>query len=308
MPNLNPELLEISAFISSPLPLISAAPAAIIAGTSAAKSFTIVHQSEMGVRTRGGAPMLKPEISNRILQEICDELPERRIRCLSQINQLPKDERRERINEKIDELPEEIREEGIYRIVGRGVVWLRPFIDHVPKINVADQTTVISPFELESEEDTQMLVTPSVTWRVRSDFDNPFKALFNINNEKESRLKNKTQELEQTVEWICSEGLGLVLGDWTYQRLKKLSTSDKAEITRKTKELCDKDMLKYGTQIEAVRLKPSARTAAERLAQAIEKNPDSADAGIIGGIATSRRVGRRVMQLVPPSAPPDAAA
>lgn len=234
----------------------------------AAKSFTIVNKSEMGVCTRSGDPMLKPDIQERIFCQIWQDL------ILSgsehtQVWQLPNLERKERIDEKIDELPEEVTEQGIYKIVGRGVVLLVPFIDRVVKINVANQTSALKPFELESRDDVLTNIAAGITWRVRRSADNPYKALFEINNEKEGKLKTKTQELEQTLSWIAVDGLGRVLADKSFDELKKFDSKD---ITAKMREECDKDFSRFGAELDNVWREPPTRTAAERLAQAIEKS------------------------------------
>jgi SPFH domain / Band 7 family len=316
------ELVMAAGIAEDPTKLVMAIPATVVGVGAAAKSFTIVHQSEKGVRTRRGAPMLKPEISSKIISELADELPDLRIKYFSwddlsldkvptnlpdlrtrsdyvkgrmleyrnrpeaRVKQLEKHDLRERIAEKIENLDDEIKEQGIYQIAGRGIVWLYPFIDSVVKINIADQTTPLEPFELESNDtrQRQVLITPSLTWNVRPDADNPYKALFNINNEKETKIKNKTQELEQTVGWICAEALGIVLRDMKYDDLKNFEPDN---ITKATSELCEKDLLRYGVNLGAVRLKPNVRTSAERIAQAIEGNPELTKAEKAAIVASS---------------------
>lgn len=282
------ETIPVASVITDPSKLIMALPATILGVGTAAKSFTIVHQSEMGVRTRRGAPMFKPEINEMIA---------------SDIGGLPKDECRELVKNRIDELPETERDKGIYQIVGQGVVWLVPFIDRVVRINVADQTTPLGDFPLESEENRQVSIDSSITWNVRHDGDNPYKALFNINNEKEANLKDQTRELEQTVSRICASGLGRVLRGRSYDNLLNF---DRVEITNCTQAICYDDLLQYGVNLSEVWLDPIVRTPAERLAQAIQGNPDSPNAGMIVGAAAT--AGKDTGQLLHLATPPQDAA
>jgi hypothetical protein len=186
------------------------------------------------------------------------------------------------IDERLVELAQddELREKGLYQIRGRGVVWLRPFVDSVVKINVASQTTPMERFPLDSLDGPQVEVIPGITWNVRADGDNPYKALFEINNEKETKVKEKTHELEQTVSWICSAGLTQVLRNRKYEEIRNF---DPKEITDITRQICGDDLLRFGVNLSDVWLKFPAYTPAERLAQALEGKPDPDKAAIVAG-------------------------
>lgn len=303
------ELIMASAITEDPTKLLMAVPATIMGVGAIAKSFALVHQNEVAILTRKGAPRLKPEISQRIINEIADELPDLRTRysrrapvnhetidlsdlreydlsdspenwvdsrrnsARMKVRRLDKNERRKRVNEKIDGLPDEVAEEGIYQIAGQGIVPLIPFIDRAIKISVAHQTTPLETFPLDSQDGVTVGVESAITWNVNPSGDNPYYATFRINNDKETKIKDKTKELEQTVAWICTQGMGLVLRGRSYQQLNAF---DPKEVTASMQKVCRADLARFGVNLGMAWLNLPARTPAERIAQAIERGVDPA--------------------------------
>lgn len=245
----------------------------------------------MGIRTRSGAPLLKPEIAAPLAELITE-------REVVTGGTLPPTESAKLQQEYIEGLDEEIKHQGIYQVRGPGLVWLRPFIDKVVTVNVTHRTTPIPEgFDLESVDDRQFRIIPSVTWYVRSDGDNPYKARFKINNEKDNKDEKKDDELEQTVAWICARGLGIVLRNKTTE---DLINHDPAEVTQGTRERCADELLDYGVELHDVRLKPVVRTPQEVLKQGIENTQHPSDAAMIPAAAALAEGDKgTILSLVP---------
>jgi hypothetical protein len=243
----SPELVPLAAMYNNPMNMIGTATGAIALGATIKSSFVIVHEGEMGLRMRSGKPQQK----------------------------------------KYNELnwnwtEEEIEQNGRYQIEGPGVYVLWPF-DHIVKINVRDSTNPLPEFDVESSDNRQFKVHSTITWHVRDDGDNPYKAIFNVNNEKDNKDKDKRLELQETVSGICAAGLGVVLSGRPSEELIKL---DHREVNTSTREVCETPLIEYGVALKAVQLKPITRTSPEVLKQGIESSNNPAIAGAYAAAAS----------------------
>lgn len=285
------EFIEASASMTNPQILLPSLLSAVTLGTAAAKTFAIVHQGEMGIRTRGGSPRLKPEI-DALLQEIKDDR-------LSPYDK--KNFTREQEDELVEELKTELTQDqlasGIYRVEGRGLKVLRPLTDKIVTINVADRSDAILGFDVESSDEKQFCVVPTFTWYVRRDGDHVHSALFKVNNEKDNKDKDKVAELKQRTISICKSGLGRVLQG---RDSSDLLIPDPDEVEASTKALCKDKLIRYGVELRDVELLPIARTYAEVLKQAIENSRNPKEAAFVAAALAAGPEGKgSVLSLVP---------
>ena len=257
-----PEFLEYAEFAAiqnhiNIQSIMGAVALAAVVGRAAA----IVPQSDVGIRMRSGRPMLKKEYRE------FKKLPEEELETLS------------------DNTPG-----GIYNIQNRRLIWMLPF-DHVVKVNVADRTSDPRPFKMESQDKVQFEVNAAYTWFVRRDGDNPFRARFKVNNEKDNKDKDKDRELEQTVVSICNSGLRKVLSGSFADNFMSI---DDEYVDLNTREECKEPLLKYGVSLKAVRLESVARTDAQVLAQAMGDNKDPRNAALMAAMILAERQGTRI--------------
>jgi hypothetical protein len=249
-----------------PKKFIAEAAPVVITGATIAKCFTIIHQSEMGVRFSAGSPKLKPEYHI----ELIDRLEKQGI----VYDHLAKEERDVEVEKMVKELPEEIASKGVYQIEGRGIKLLKPW-EKIVKINVAHHATPLETedkmVEVWTPDEKKFVVPGDFVWRVRRNGDNPHKALVNINNEKDNKDKNKLKELGQAAASICRNGLGKVLAD-----KKELDLRDFHK-ERRPKEIADEinsisleDEDEYGIIIDRVFISQPVPVDAQILANAIK--------------------------------------
>jgi regulator of protease activity HflC (stomatin/prohibitin superfamily) len=224
------ETLPTAALYNNPQQLMITATGSVALIGTAAKTFEVVHQGEMGVRMRRGRPVERKRTGVREGYRTRTE--------------------------------EEIAEEGRYKIYGPGAYVLIPFFEKIVKVNVNDRADEVEPFNIESSDGQLHTVEASFIWQVLRFGDYPYNALFNVNNEKDNKDKDKYLELKQAVLSIGVGGLGRVLGG-------KAHTQD---VTTPTQEQCQENLLKYGSAINAVVLKPVTRAHSEVLKQGLERS------------------------------------
>lgn len=164
---------------------------------------------------------------------------------------------------------EELAEIGRYVTHGPGIYGVFPLLRKIVKVNVQDRTERYQGFDIESADGQLFTVDPIFTWHVRADGDNPYKALFNVKNEKDNNDVAKDFELQQTVVGICVGGLHRALRGKTARDLKDINSQ---EIDAKTKEECYEDLLEYGTALKRVVLPPITRKDSEVLKQGLERS------------------------------------
>jgi hypothetical protein len=249
------ETLPVAAAVyKNPVQMMFAVPGAIALGGIAKGTFAIVHQSEMGIRTRSGNPLLKKEYRGFLPDEL-------------------------------EEIEQAEREEGTftghYDIRGLGLVWKpRFFVDNVIKVSIADQFSALNTFDIESKNDGIHKIEPTVTWSVRPDGDYPYLARYRIRHEKDNKEPEKDEELTKMVKTICSDGIGRILRGRTAEELIE---HDRVEVTGEAQKQCEDQLLFYGVELHNVWFNPVVRSSEERLAQSIETTKDP-----IGGTAVAR--------------------
>jgi hypothetical protein len=243
------------------------------------KAFAIVHQGEAGVKTRRGGPSLKSEykwlfktLEDRPLELTEDELQKANER-------LERFGYRDLSPEQIALLSDEELEGGIYKIRNkRGIVPLVPFIDHCPKINIRDRAKeielpVVSVNERNQKEKHEIKAT--VGWFVRPDGDNPYKARFNLNNERDNKDKDKDLELETKALGIFRAGLGRVLSNKSSDELIEINHRDPEGVTEQAKIETNERLLPIGVALRDVDLEPITPVDARELGRALKESKSS---------------------------------
>jgi regulator of protease activity HflC (stomatin/prohibitin superfamily) len=263
------ETLPCAAIYENPQSMVATAMGLIALGASASKAFKVIPQGDVGIRMRSGRPVLKDELHGLHEEEIAG-------------------------------LPPEISNKGIYQIESKRIVWLRPFVDDVVKVNVTDRTSDPRAFYIESSEDCKFQIDAAFGWYVRRDGDNPFKARFNVNNEKrDSSDKDKDRELEQTVVSICNSGLRRVLSGRSIDSL--LNINDE-EVQTNTRVQCKDKLLNYGVALKDVRIESVARVDASIIAKAIIESRNIQQNELIASLAIAERDETRIpLHAVPSS-------
>lgn len=197
---------------------------------------------------------------------------------------------------------DEIDKIGRYVTLGPGIYPVVPLLQKVVKINVKDRTDRVQAFNIESKDGQLFNVNPIFTWAILPNGDNPYKALFEVNNEKDNKDNEKILELKQTVLGISIGGLGKVLSGRTSSDLIEI---DRREVNAATIEECRNELLEYGAALKRVVLEPITRTGAEVLKQGIERGGISS----LGAVAVAAVVAEEAdsAQIIHLTQPNDAA-
>jgi hypothetical protein len=219
------EIVPVANITGTIAPLVTSAIGMFALGKTASGVLKIVHEGDMGIVMSSGIPHLKEQYKN-----------------LSQ-----KD---------LDSLYADEETDGIYDIRGPGRVWLRPFVDKVVIVNCRDRVAHVDPYEIEAR-DGQMVIKPAFCWYVRPDGDNPYKAWFNVYNEKDNEDERKIFELEQRLSGICVRGLEHVLRGKSREELININHIEASELTI---ENTQQELLDYGVTLKDVMLKPFSRS------------------------------------------------
>jgi hypothetical protein len=234
------ENLPTAAIYENPQQMLGLAVGLIAVGGAALKIVETVPDGEMGILMRNStSPVVRKEVRH-----------------------LPEDQRIAITDDRSAEI-------GQFVILGPGRYLVAPLFRKVVKINVGDRADTVKGLALESEEGQQYEAHPTFTWHVRRDGDNPWKARFRVNNEKDNRDKDRDLELKQAVIGICVDGLSQVLNGMPADRLIKLSGKD---VIVPTQEICRDDLLYYGVGLRRVGLEPIRRTFPEVIAQSGQQN------------------------------------
>lgn len=259
-------------------------------------AISVVKQGEMGIRTFGDHPVLQSDIAAQVNLDI-----QAREKANKRLSARDRFEIRNTI---IDELPEERLAEGIYKIVGPGPHLVPPLFGGIAKIPVNIRTSPVEDdFAVESNDGQQHLVKPSFMWRVRRDGDNPHHARFKINNDRRMSDRERDRELEQTIVWICLDGMAVALRNRSAENLQNL---DSIELTNATREARAGKLLEFGVELVDILLRPVARTPEERLAQALESMSSDATRSGAAAVAIHDLTKADIVSM-PPRNPTDAA-
>jgi hypothetical protein len=263
------ETLPTAALYNNPLQIITAATGAAALAATAVKAIEVVHQGEMDVLMhRGGQPVERRYEREWLMR------------------------RRWYSEEELDEI-------GHYVTLGPGIYPVVPLLQKVVKVNVQDRTERYQGFDIESEDGQLFTTDPSFTWHVLPNGDNPYKALFNVKNDKNSRDVARDFELQQTVMGICVEGLSGVLEGRTAEALKNI---DRREIDEEAKEECRDALLEYGSALRKVRIPSITRKDSEVLKQGLERSgPPNLGALAVGTFEAEESHGGVVVPFRRPS-------
>lgn len=232
------ETLPTAALYNNPQQLIITATGAAALAATAVKAIEVVHQGEMGVKMHRGQPV------------------ERKYERESLLN-------KRRYSE------EELAEVGHYVTLGSGIYPVIPLLQKVVKVNVQDRTERYQGFDIESEDGQLFTAEPIFTWHVLRNGDNPYKALFNVKNDKDNRDVARDFELQQTVLAICAGSLRRVLKGRSSENLKNI---DDRKVSDLTIEECRDELLEYGSALRRVRIPSITRKDSEVLKQGLERS------------------------------------
>lgn len=157
--------------------------------------------------------------------------------------------------------------DGEPRVVGAGLHGVLPFTHSIETISVQDRSHDLGDFAFE-RDDQKYHVKSSITWAVSQEKEHVRRALF------------ETNSLTETVTNICASGLWIVMTS-----IDRGKINDSREISHDVHEICDEDLLVYGVLLKALRLREVARSEAQVLAGALQRNPPDDMSGRLAVVA-----------------------
>jgi len=146
------------------------------------------------------------------------------------------------------------REGQLYGIVKPGYHLVMPFTHAIRTVSVQNMPKDLENMQVNCNEGRQFLVAASITWAVRSDGDNPFRALFNVETK---------GALAENVGNICTAGLRTVIDGTTEEAMK-----NDREIASNVKDICRDDLLEYGSELRKVNITTVTRTFGQMIVEA----------------------------------------
>lgn len=161
------------------------------------------------------------------------------------------------------------REGQLYGIVKPGYHLVVPFTHAIKTISVQDRPENLDTIQINCDEGRQMLVVSSIIWAVRSDGDNPFRALFNVESPK---------ALTENVSNICTAGLMTVIDGTDEKSMKSYG-----EVAENVKDVCREDLLEYGSELRRINIKTVTRTFGQMIVEA-NVHPSQAMLGLDANI------------------------
>ena len=153
----------------------------------------------------------------------------------------------------------------LYGITGPGYHPVVPFTHSIKTVSVRDRSNDLGELQVD-RENTQFRVMASVVWRVMDHGDNPYRALYHIQNE---------GALTETVTNHCLGGLRVVMAELPVAKLV-----DDREVQGSVKEICDDELGYYGVDLKTLNLLTVTRTIGEMLRGTVP-GPNSPGLGAI---------------------------
>ncbi len=250
----SPELIEAASIYSNPQTLIVTATGGIALLTTVTKGFTVVHKSEMGIKTFRGDAVLqrdaRRDVKRRIKQDTGKSLRRHK-----------KHERQMLKEQYVEKLRKENPDRGYYKVVGPGFYPLIPVMQRVVTVGIADRSIrSLEPIKFKTEDGVHRQTHPAFTCAVMPDKDYPYFARFKLNNEKDNKDPNKDKELEQMTLRICEEGLSLVLANMSNKAIDNYKPD---QVTNKTRRKVARDLGEYGMCFKAARMSGLPHTDAQ---------------------------------------------
>lgn len=242
------ETLPVAAFYTEPTKIVPAALALTALLANASKTFEVVHGGEMGIKIQNGKPKRR------------------------------KGERSLLVGRRKDLTDEELAEFGQYVTLTPRLYPLVPLWQKVAKVNVQDRADEVRGFDIETNDGQQYTADPRFIWFIRSDGDYPYRALYNVKNNKDNKDVANDTELREAVLTICLEGLSEALSNKSSRELIRIN---RKALSRHTEELCREDLLQYGAALRKVVVPSIRRGREEVLKQGLERSGSSS----LGAIA-----------------------
>ena len=143
----------------------------------------------------------------------------------------------------------------LYGIVPPGSYRVLPFIHNIVTVCCTDNTTELGGFPYTAGDEEQLHTSANMTWHVRPDDINPYRAHFSVAS---------PAELAQTVRGIVINALGSSLGEMT--RKESLKTAD---VNDAVQGYCRDDLLEYGVALKRVTMTPPTQTMPEMYRQGL---------------------------------------
>lgn len=245
------ETLPAAALYNNPQQLIFTLTGAAALAATAKGALEYINQGEMGILLHRGQPV-------------------------------EREYEREWLLKKRPYTEEELEGLGRYVTRGPGLYGVVPVLQKYVKVNVQERTDQYQQgLDIESEDGQLFTTNPRFTWQVLPNGDNPYRALFRVKNDKDSKDVAKDFELQQTVLSVCVAGLGQVLEG---RKSSDLKVIDRDEVSAQTEEVCRDRLLEYGSALIRVSLPSITRKDSEVLKQGLERN-GTPNIGVIAGTA-----------------------